>query len=99
MARTNTPTYIADEKVATAGTASSLNDGTAQRVRSITVMAKLDNTSNVWIGGSDVATASYGGIVPGEGKESPSENWMDLADTYIMVAVNGEGVDFFAVKA
>jgi len=69
------------------------------KVRSITVIARKVNTSSVWIGGDDIATASYEGTVPGEGYEVPTGQWLDVKDWFVLTAVNGEGVDWFAVKA
>ena len=54
MAASETPTLVSGDKTVTAaGTAEAL--GTSQRVRSITVVAKDNNTGRVYVGGSDVS--------------------------------------------
>ena len=53
MAASNSPTLLVSEKtVSAAGTAEAL--ATAQRVKSVTVVAKTANTGQVYVGGSDV---------------------------------------------
>ena len=99
MAASETPTLISSEKTVTAaGTAEALAAG-SQRVRSLTVIAKTGNTGQVYVGGSDVASTTNDGLAPGDGLEVPAENWLDLADVYLDVDTNGEGVDYYAVKA
>ena len=99
MAVSNSPTLIASEKtVAAAGTAEALSSS-SQRVRSLTIIAKASNTGQAYIGGSDVDSNTNDGLAPGDALEIPSENWLDLADIYIDVDTNAEGVDFYAVKA
>ena len=98
MAASETPTVIASEKsVTSAGTAEAL--ASAQRVRSVTIIAKTTNTGQVYVGGSDVASTTNDGLNPGDELEIPADNWLDLADLYLDVDTNGEGVDFYAVKA
>ena len=98
MAASETPTIIASEKTVTAaGTAEAL--ASAQRVRSVTIIAKTTNTGQVYVGGSDVASTTNDGLNPGDELEIPADNWLDLADLYVDVDTNGEGVDFYAVKA
>ena len=99
MAASNSPTLLASEKtVATAGQAEALSS-TAQHIRSLTIVAKTSNTGQVYVGGADVASSTNDGLAPGDALEIPCENWLDLADLYIDVDTNGEGVDFYAVKA
>ena len=99
MAASETPTLIASEKTVTAaGTAEAL--GTSQRVRSITVVAKDNNTSRVYVGGSDVASTTNRGLGAGDVlTHTSASGWLDLADVYVDVDVSGEGVDYYAVKA
>ena len=98
MAASNSPTLLASEKtVSAAGTGEAL--ATTQRVKSVTVVAKTANTGQVYVGGSDVASSTNAGLAPGDVIEIPAENWLDLADIYVDVDTNGEGVDFYAVKA
>jgi hypothetical protein len=98
MAASNSPTLLVSEKtVATSGTAEALSE--SQRVRSVTIIAKGGNTGNVYVGGSDVATTANDGLPAGDTLEIESANWLDLNDIYIDVDTNGEGVDYYAVKA
>ena len=99
MAASNSPTLLASEKTVTAaGTAEALV-GSSQRVRSVTVVAKASNTGQVYIGGSDVASSTNDGLEPGDVMTVPTEEWLDLADIYVDADNNGEGIDFYAVKA
>ena len=93
------PTFLSSEKtVASTATAEALASA-AQRVRSVTVLAKLGNSGKVYLGGSDVTTSTNDGLDPGDVVTIPAENWLDLKDIFIDVDTNGEGVDFYAVKA
>ena len=99
MAASNSPTLLTSEKtVAAAGTAEALSS-TPQRVLSLAIIAKSSNTGQVYVGGSDVDSSTNGGMAPGDSLELSGGNAMDLADIYIDVDTNGEGVDFCAVKA
>ena len=98
MADSNAPTLLISEKtVTTGGTAVALH--ASQRVKSVTIVAKTSNTGQVYVGGSDVASTTNDGMAPGDAINIPAENWLDLADLYVDSDVNGEGVDFWAVKA
>ena len=73
MAASETPTIIASEKTVTAaGTAEAL--ASAQRVRSVTIIAKTTNTGQVYVGGSDVASTTNDGLNPGDELEIPADN-------------------------
>lgn len=99
MAASETATFVASEKtVSTAGTAEALSTG-SQRVKSVTVIAKVGNTGQVYVGGSDVASGTNDGLAPGDSIVIPTVNWLDLNKVYVDVDTNGEGVDFYAVKA
>lgn len=93
------PVFLSGAKtVAAAGTAEALS--TTERVKSVLVLAKVANTGTVFLGGSDVDSSTNGGLAPGDSiRITPSKIWMDLADVFIDVSVNGEGVDFYAIKA
>ncbi len=98
MATSESPVIMAGEKtVATAGTAVALN--ASQRVKAVTIIAKSGNTNRVYLGGADVSSSTNGGLGAGESISLEAVNWMDLADIYVDADTNGEGVDFFAVKA
>lgn len=95
MAQSNTPTLGSGSKTATAGTAVAL--ATANRVKGVTLVAKLTNTGNVYVGGSDVASSTNGGLYPGQVLEIPGP--LNLGDIYIDVDTTDEGVDFYAQLA
>ena len=98
MAASNSPTLVSSEKtVSASGTAEALSS--SQRVKSVTIIAKSGNTGQVYVGGSDVATATNDGLDSGDAIEVNAESWMDLADIYLDVDTNGEGVDYYGVKA
>ena len=99
MAASNSPTLLTSEKtVAAAGTAEALV-ASAQRVRSVTIVPKTANTGQVYLGGSDVASTTNDGLEPGDVITIPADGWLDLKDIFLDVDNNGEGVDFYAVKA
>jgi len=98
MAQSETPVFIAGEKsVTTSGTALALS--AAQKAKSVTIVAKVGNTNNVYVGGSSVATSTNDGLAPGDSIRITPDNWLDLSDIYLDVDTNGEGVDFYAIKA
>jgi len=75
--------------VATAGTAESL--GASTTIRSITIKALANNSNNVYIGDSSVSSSN--GFVLDAG-DTISLDIDNLADIYIDVDTNGEGVSF-----
>ena len=98
MAASESPVIISSEKtVPTAGTAVALS--ATQRVKSLTIRAKAGNTGQVYVGGSDVSSTTNDGLDATEPVSFEAVGWLDLADVYIDVDTNGEGVDFYAVKA
>ena len=98
MAASETPTTISSEKtVTTSGTEVAL--ATTQRVKTVTIRAKVGNTGNIYVGGVGVATTTNDGLAPGDALTITAKNWLDLADIYIDADTNGEGVDFYALKA
>ena len=98
MADSEGPVFLAGEKTVTAaGTAEAL--AAANRVKSVAIIARTGNTGQVYIGGSDVASTTNDGLDAGETLSSEAVGWLDLADIYLDVDTNGEGVDFYAVKA
>ncbi len=70
----------------------------SQRAKAVTIIAKTGNTGQVYIGGSDVATTTNDGLDAGETLSIEAVGWLDLADVFLDVDTNGEGVDFYAVK-
>jgi hypothetical protein len=99
MANSEGPVLLSGEKtVAAAGTAEALAPA-SQRVKSVVIIAKGGNTNRVYIGGPDVASTTNDGLGAGEWVTIEAAGWLDLADIYLDVGVNGEGVDFYAVKA
>ncbi len=98
MAASESPVVMSGEKtVTTAGTAVALHS--SRRVKALTVIAKSSNTGRVYVGGADVSSATNEGLGPGETISFEAVTWLDLADIYIDADNNGEGVDFYAVKA
>ena len=99
MAASNTPQLLSSEKtVTTAGTAVAL--ATSGHVSWLLVLAKPGNTGQVYLGGSDVASTTNDGLPPGASIVLPFEPLAaKLSDIYIDSDVNGEGVDFYAIKA
>ena len=99
MANSETPALISGEKTVTAtGTAEALVSA-SQRAKAVTIIAKTTNIGQVYVGGSDVATTTNDGLDAGESLSVESDNWLDLADLYLDVDTNGEGGEFYAVKA
>jgi hypothetical protein len=83
--------------VTTAGTAEAL--ASSGLYASVAIKAKNGNTGQVYVGGSDVASSTNGGLSPGDRLViAPSRGHIvDLSDTYIDVDTNGEGVDIYAL--
>ena len=101
MANSEGTVLLSGQKlVATAGTAEALVAST-RRVKRVQIVALSSNTKPVCVGGSDVASTTNGGL-PASGPISlEAEGWMDLKDIYVDadVDVDGEGVDFYGVRA
>ena len=92
------PHILAGEAiVTTGGTAVALS--ASRRVRSVSIRAKAGNTGQVYVGGSNVDSTVNDGLDAGESISFDSVGWMDLADIFVDADTNGEGVDFYAVKA
>ncbi len=98
MANSETPVLISGEKTVTAAGAAEAV-GASERVKSIVIIAKAGNTGQVYVGGSDIASTTNDGLDAGETLSIEAAGWLDLADVYLDVDTNGEGVDFYAVKA
>ena len=99
MASSETTTFIAAEKTVAAAATAEAIAAASQRVKSLTVIAKTGNTGQVYVGGSDVGSSTNDGLAPGDSLVIPALGWLDLSDVYIDVDTNGEGVDYYAVKA
>lgn len=90
-------TFISGEKtVTTSGTAEALGSGL---YTSVVITAKVANTNQVYVGGSDVATSTNDGLDAGDSLAlSVSRGHaVNLGDTYLDVDTNGEGVDFYGI--
>lgn len=99
MAESNSPVLASGEKTITAaGTAEQLV-AASERVYAVTIIAKVGNGGNVYVGGSDIASSTNDGLPGGTPIEITSNVAFDLADIYIDVDTNGEGVDYYASKA
>ena len=84
--------------VATAGTAEALVAST-RRVKRVQIVALSSNTKPVYVGGSDVASTTNGGLTASGSISLEAEGWTDLKDIYVDADVDGEGVDFYGVRA
>jgi len=99
MANSEGPVLLSGQKtVAAAGTAEPLV-AASRRVKSVVIIAKGGNTNRVYVGAADVASSTNDGLGAGESATISAVGWLDLAEIYLDVGVNGEGVDFYAVKA
>ena len=99
MANSEGPVFLAGQKtVATAGTAEPLV-AASQRVKSLVVVAKKANLNQVYLGGADVASTTNDGLDAAETITIEAVGWLDLADVFLDVDTNGEGINFYAVKA
>ena len=98
MAASNSPVVLSSEKTVTnSGTAVALSE--SRRVKALTIIAKAGNTGQVYVGGADISTSTNDGLDAGEVINFQSVGWFDLADVYIDADTDGEGVDFYAIKA
>lgn len=96
---TANPRLISGEKtVASAGTAAALVSA-SQKATWLRIIAKAGNTNQVYVGGSDIAATTNDGLDAGEELVIEHTIAFDLADVYLDVDTNGEGVDFYALKA
>jgi len=86
-----------EKTITTAGTQLALNAST--RVKSVVIIAKSANVGQVYVGDSTVDNTINDGLDAGESLSIEALDWMDLADIFLDVDTNGEGVDFYAVKA
>ena len=66
--------------------------GTSQRIRAVMIQAKSTNTGDVRVGNSNSQDWRL------DANDSVTIAVEDLADVYVDVDVNGEGVNFLAVK-
>ena len=99
MANSEGPVLLSGQKlVATAGAAEALV-ASAKRVKRLQVIALSSNTKPVYVGGSDVASTTNGGLTASGSISLEAEGWMDLKDIYVDADVDGEGVDFYGVRA
>jgi hypothetical protein len=90
--------FISDSKtVASAGTREALASS-ADLWRSLTIVAKDNNTGRVYVGGSDVASSTNRGLAAGDSVTISNKNGIDLQDVYLDVSVSGEGVDYYATR-
>lgn len=97
MANSRATILLSGEKTVTAtGTAEALV-GADDRVKSVKIIAKSGNTNQVYVGGPDVDTSTNDGLDAGESLEIEPGQFFNLADVFLDVDTNGEGVDFYAV--
>ena len=99
MANSEGTVLLSGQKlVATAGTAEALVAST-RRVKRVQIVALSSNTKPVYVGGPDVASTTNGGLTASGSISLEAEGWMDLKDIYVDADVDGEGVDFYGVRA
>ena len=98
MANSETSRTISGEKTVTSA-------GTAEPIfaaktlgKGVVLVAKSANTGQVYVGGSDVASTTNDGLDAGESLPISSSKRWDLAELFIDVDVDGDGVDIYAVK-
>ena len=92
------PAASGEKTVAAAGSAEALDTSTPFKIyRAITITAKVLNTGQIFVGGSDVSSSVNDGLDAGETVEFATyAHEFRLADIFIDVATNGEGVDWYA---
>jgi hypothetical protein len=78
--------------VTTAGTAEALGSGI---FKALTIIPKVANTGQVYVGGSDVASATNDGLDAGDTLVLGDGRGLSLSSVYIDVDTSGEGVDFY----
>tara|TARA_Y100000310_G_scaffold109975_1_gene108448 strand:+ start:5892 stop:6185 length:294 start_codon:yes stop_codon:yes gene_type:complete len=91
------PPVVGSEKTVTsAGTAETLV-ASQTLVQSVTMRAKRSNTTNIFLGDSDVDSSQNDGFAPGDLIAIPAgeDGAIDLVGIWIDAATNGEGVDFW----
>lgn len=81
----------------TAGTAKQVVTGT-QRVGAITIVAKDNNGSRIYVGGSDITQTANRGLAAGDSVKFQAPRGIDPSSIYFITDVTGEGVDFYIVK-
>ena len=99
MANSEGPVLLSGQKlVTTAGTAEALVAST-KRVKRVQIIALSTNTKPVYLGGADVSSTTNVGLAASGSISLEAEGWMDLKDIYVDADVDGEGVDFYGVRA
>ena len=78
--------------VTTAGTAEALGSGI---FKALTIIPKVANTGQVYVGGTDVASGTNDGLDAGDTLVLGDGRGLSLASVYIDVDTSGEGVDFY----
>ena len=78
--------------VSSAGTAEALGSGI---FKALTIIPKVANTGQVYVGGSDVASGTNDGLDAGDTLVLADGRGVSLASVYIDVDTSGEGVDFY----
>lgn len=84
------------QTVTTAGTRVQVST-TAYLYRSLTIIAKDNNTGRIYVGGADVASTTNRGLAGGDSISFVSDKGIDLSDVYLDASVSGEGIDWYAV--
>ena len=103
LATVKGPHFLQGDAVNNATTVGRLkpSSSTAERVYSMSVVAKHNNAGRVFFGESPgLTTALDNGLGPGDSLElEPTATWMDLRDFYLLCDVANDGIDIRAVMA
>lgn len=101
-ASTALPQFISTEKtVAAAGTAEALVTESSSGdtwYRAVAIIAKVGNTGQVYIGGSDVASATNDGLDAGDTLALAPPGGLHLKDIFVDADTTGEGVDIYGMS-
>ena len=100
MASVFGPATSGEKTVTTAGTAEALDTSTPRILyRALSITAKVGNTGQVYVGGSDVDDTVNDGLDAGETVEFATHaHEFNLDQVFIDVDTNGEGVDYYAAS-
>lgn len=91
--------YNGERVVTTAGAEVRLVDQTGPiLLRTVTIVAKDNNTGRIYIGGSDVASSTNRGLAAGDSVTYSSDKGINLAEVWVDSSVNGDGVDFYCAN-
>ena len=93
------PLIVGYKAVASAGTAEALATDNGRRYTSITIVAEADNTTNIFVGGSDVKNdgSTHKGLAAGAAVTFTSVHGWLLDEIFLDAGTTGDGADFYGV--